>query len=69
MRCVRFGQKGVLADSVRSLALLELGTPHRFRLWHWLRKRPVSESGRLRQGARIYLPGERRRRGIVLPML
>ena len=29
----------------------------------------VSESGTLRQGARVYLPGERRRRGLVLPML
>ena len=29
----------------------------------------VSENGTLRQGARVYLPGERRRRGLVLPML
>src|SRR5262244_3384726 len=38
-------------------------------LWHWLRERPVSESGRLRQPTEGHSRGDRRRSGLMLPTL
>src|SRR5262249_11707384 len=44
------------------------GCPRR-PLWYRLRARPVSESGRLRQGASGHPGGDGRRRGLMLTIL